>query len=154
LEQIKYINTKSLYKITVTQQLLLLSPMIISNAILLVIYFYFFGYGAPNQVFYIVFLFRLLTDVLPVIILHLQYLSKNWGNRLIMDSERRVFGYGPNNQSVEHSFEAYRYMKMTLNDQSEIVVTCLMINKIEKELELALEMKANKHLRVLALIYK
>jgi hypothetical protein len=166
-------KTEHKYTVTLNQQLLLLGPVLITNLILIGLYLYFFGWNLPTSLFYYVFIFRFLTDILPVMIVHGQYLIQNGNATLVIDMEQKVLQYKINTKSIEYSFndiqslhyyvsygrgsgwysfEVYRYFRIVFNDQSEIIITCLMINRIEKKLDQLLGIKADKHLKVLAII--
>ena len=165
--------TSQSFVITFKQQLLLLDSVIIKNSILLGIYLYYFGWNIPTPFLYYVIAFLFLIDVFPVIILHTQYLIKNWKCVLLIDSEKRILKYTSSGKLEHHtfdditilhyyvsygrgtgwySFESYRYFRIVFNDKSEVIITCLMINRIEKKLEQLFGVKAEKHLRVLAII--
>jgi hypothetical protein len=169
----KYMAENQAYTLTFKQQLILLSPLIITNSILIGIYFYIFGWNIPTPLLYYVFIFRFLTDILPVFLVHAQYLVKNWNGVIIFDTENRILQHKRSGKLFEYSFsdiqslhyyvsygrgtgwysfETYRYFRIIFNDQSEIIVTCLMMSKIGKKIELLLGRKAEKHLMLLALI--
>ncbi len=64
------------FRITLLQQLLLLIPFIVMVIILTIGYYYIFGFTTPEyfEIAWIIFTF--LVVVLPVLMLHIQYLLK------------------------------------------------------------------------------
>ena len=165
--------TAQSFTVTFRQQCILLSLLVIKNSVLAGAYIYYFGWNVPAWQMYYVFAFLFLIDILPTIIIHIQYLIKNWKCVLTIDTEKRILSYGRPGTSLEYSFdgihslhyygsygrgtgvysfESYRYVRIVLNDGSQIIITCLMVNKIEKRLEQLTGIKMEKHLRVLALI--
>jgi len=51
-----------------------------------------------------------------------------------------------------YSFERYRFCKIILKDKGEIIITSIMIYKIERAVEKLIAIKANKNLKVVAFI--
>jgi len=170
---IKCMTTTQSFTVTLKQQLILLSLLIVKNSILAGAYIYYFGWDVPTRLLYYVFAFLFLIDILPTIVVHIQYLIKNWKCVLTIDTEKRILRYGRPGTSREYSFdgihslhyyvsygrgtgvysfESYRYVRIILNDGSQIIITCLMVNKIEKRLEQLTGIEMEKHLRVVALI--
>lgn len=155
------------------QQLLLLASVVISNLLLIAVYIFFLGFTVPSPLYYYLFAFRFLTDVLPVAILHIQYLTVNWHSELIINKIDRTIKYKDQEKNIEYniseiqslhyyasygrgtgwySFEGYRYFRIVFSDQSEIIITSLMANKIEKEFSALLGIEPEKHLSIIPLI--
>ena len=165
--------TTQTFTVTLRQQCILLSLLVIKNSILAGAYIYYFGWDVPTRLLYYVFAFLFLIDILPTIVVHIQYLVKNWRSVLTIDTEKKILRYERSGTSLErsfdqinsmhyygsygrgsgvYSFESYRYVRIVLNDGSQIIITCLMVNNVEKRLEGLTGIKMEKHLRVLALI--
>lgn len=167
------------FKITTKQQLLVLIPFITINATIFVGYYYIFRDTSINLLIVLVFLFVFLLNVLPVILLHSQYLMKNGSAIVEIDSEKKLLLYTDNKRyykysfndiqtlkyfathghiskrgsSLWYTFDPYRFYKITFKDQQVISITCLMINNIENTLEQLLGIEAERKFRVLPFIY-
>ncbi|MEO6837729.1 MAG: hypothetical protein ABI261_03355 [Ginsengibacter sp.] len=162
------------YQINLKQQLILLTHVIF-------IFSAFIGFGIylywknnlDNKAYISVFLFFLVIDILPTIIIHIQYWIKNHGIIFIINTETKKLQYEGLYKIIEfsfddisslqyypslgkgsgwHSFGEYRYYKIIFKDKTEIVITCLMVNDIEDTLEMLLHLKAERHSKVLSLI--
>lgn len=163
----------SVFKIHWQQQFLLLLPMIIRYFILLGLYLYFVGFHF-NTTFIIISSFVFLTDILPTLILHTQYLVSNWNSILRINEISKtvefensyILGLKYNFEDIDvieyycsygrgtgwYSFERYRYCKLKFKDSQSIIITSLMINRIENQIKNLTGHKVDKHLKVLALI--
>src|SRR5258707_536155 len=131
----------NIFRITVRQQLLMLSQTILTNIgfILIVIYYERITIGNPAA-------------SLPTLVVHFQYLIKNYECILAIDSESRVLEFDSRRLHLEYSFDEivafkyyrtygkgsgwqafgmYRYFKIEFKDGNYILITCLMINKID-----------------------
>ena len=161
------------YHTTLMQQFLLLSPMILRYTILFGIYFYYFGFTVPSSLYYWLFAFVLITDILPTVVLHCQYLKKNSKCLFYFDSQTFLFCFKQkefekkfsSNDILElqyhvsygrgtgfYSFERYRYYKIILIDKTEIIITCLMKNKIENNFQQFLNKSHEKKLHFVVFI--
>jgi hypothetical protein len=162
------------FKITFKQQLLLILPLILKNGILFGVYFYFFGFEfSPSFYTYILF-FIILFDILPAILVHIQYLPENRSVILAIDKETRELTYNSPSRVLKYSFDdihtvqhfasygggtgaysfgEYRYFKIIFKDKVEVIITCLMINNIKNTLADLLGAEVDKRLRVVAFIY-
>ena len=173
------INKEIKFKITLKQQFLVLIWFFVMNSVLLIAYF-----KIINPLFVdgliiggIVFLIALF--VLPVIILHPQYVIKNCLGPLVISTEEHFVSIGKGKDlfkfnfsdikelryyatlshlsskggSSWYTFDSYRFYKIILNNSDEIIVTCLMINNIENTLEELLGIKAIRKFRAIPFIY-
>ena len=159
------------FRITIKQQILMLLPLILKNGILFGVLIYFFG--AEPKIIIIIFLIFFLLDILPTIILHIQYLFKNRKATLIVDKEKRKLTYINRSENLEYSFDEilfiqhfasygggtgvysfgeYKYFMIKFKNDKQIIITCLMINNIKKRLELLLNIIPEKKLRVIPFI--
>lgn len=169
----KNMETTQSFTITLKQQLILLSLGVIKTSLFVVGCLYYFDWKITMPLYYGL-AFLGLTDILPTIIVHIQYLIRNWKCALLLDTGDRILTYKSPGKSLEYSFddinslhyyfsygrgsgwysfESYRYCRIVFNDQSQVIVTCLMINKIEKKLGQLPGIDMDKHPRVLALIF-
>lgn len=161
----------TIYKVSYSQQINLLAPMLLKNlAVVALMIIVRLGEFATVLTLLIVFLI----DILPTLIIHIQYLTKNWKNTLTIDRRNRVISLERdakiNRQSLEditavnrylsyvrstgwHSFGPYRYYKINFKDGTEYIITCLMIEDIESNLGEILPFASDDHFRVMALIY-
>lgn len=155
------------YKITLKQQILVLGLTIITTVAVSLLFLLFTN--AKTFWMNIAFTsFIFLFDVLPAIILHVQYWRTNRKAELIINKvdgsiSYRNFSHTINfsvddirhlqyfvsygKQTGVYSFAIYRYYKIVLKDKSQIIITCLMINDIENTLEMLLKLKAEKKLK-------
>src|ERR1700722_16265185 len=91
------------FEITFQRQLASLSWMIIIWGILLSIYMFFFGFVLQPTFGYI-FLFFFLVDVVPTILVHVQYLKENWRAALDINKELKTLSYKSPKISLEYHF--------------------------------------------------
>lgn len=165
------------FHITLIQQLRSLGPMFTTVIPIYIGLYYFIGNGMfdlSDGSFFYVSIFPLVICILPVLLVHIQYLIINWGCVLEIDTENKTATYRKGHYEKTFSFSdiasigrytppvvysgystfsVYRFMKINLKDDTKIIITSLMINKIER-LELIFERdKAEVHRRLLALVY-
>ena len=157
------------YKITLGQQILMLSHLLLTNAVILIFCINKFGWTIAT---YSVIGFTLVVSIIPTIFLHCQYLIKNSGLTLTIDTVEKTIEY--NNRGVIlkksfreisklirtssygrgtgwYSFAEYRYYTLVFDDNSEYLLTCLLIPNIEKNLRDKLPLEEEKQLKLLAL---
>ena len=126
-----------------------------------------------STAFYLIFAGFFLLDIMPALIVHVQYLIKNSGVVLTVDASQkkltfddkghltevqfsdltrliRVASYG--SKTGVYSFGNYRYYKLILKDGSQFIVTCLLINKIEENLISLLNFEEEMQLKLVAFI--
>lgn len=162
-----------IYKITLIQQILLLKQLIITNGILIALYLFYFGVSLPTYLFLFVFAFQLIKDIIPTLIVHFQYLYKNWGAVFIIDTQNQTVSYKSPVLDIKkriseitklqrfssygsgsgwYSFGYYRYYKITFNDGNKVIITCLMMNKMEKTFNDLINIELEKEVIWLGLI--
>ena len=160
------------YKITFRQQALLLSRLVLFWLLLIIIAGYFLRFSFDEAFLYVIIFFFVL-DTIPTLVLHTQYLTRNWNAVLTVDSNQKTITYETSNCRLSYpfnqitsldyyrgygkgsgwySFSEYRFYKITFDDKSQIVVTCLMVNGIENTLEPLLHREAKKHASILCLL--
>ena len=165
----------NVYRITLKQQLLLLTPALIKYGLFGGIYLFFFGFSLPTPIYLYAFLVLFVIDLLPAIILHVQYLVKNWTVILTIDTKSKtvfyqsketsftqnfddiflaeyVMSYGFKGSAGFYSFAEYRYQKIYFKDGTSIIITCLMINDIKNTLEMLLRLKAKEKFKIIAFV--
>ena len=161
------------YKITLKQQAILLSHMVIIWIGLMVGCVYLLKINLNNIAFIYIAIFCLLIDTIPTVILHTQYWIKNHEVVFLINTDVKELQYETPTKQLKYSFTditslqyyrnlgkgsgwnsfgEYRYYKIIFNDEIEIIITCLMINDIENTLEMLLCMKAEEHAKLLCLI--
>lgn len=158
-------------RVTIRRQLSMLGWLIAVYAVLGAATIYLSRFKL-NIALLCVFLGLFLLDGMPALLVHLQYWRANKSTVLKIDKERQRLTYiTPHGTqvhpfediaSLEHvasygggswySFSEYRYFKITFNDNSEIIVTCLMMSNIKELFEILLGRKAKKRLKVVAFI--
>lgn len=166
--------TTEKYKITGLRQLELLFPGVIINCITILIYIYFIGLSAPLYITIAFFVFFFGINLLPVIILHLQYLSVNKNSVLLCDSIEQKLEYSRKNviykagfseiesihyyssygRSSWYTFGEYGFCKIVLSNKEEFIVTCLMMRNLKEKVEKTFSIKAEEHLSFIALLPK
>ncbi|MBN9386388.1 MAG: hypothetical protein J0H74_36860 [Chitinophagaceae bacterium] len=161
MEAKKYVIRPSL-----KQQFLLLWPMLLRYVFLIAVYVHYMNWNFNAIVFWIPFSILFVMDIGPALALNIEYSIKT--SRLIIeiDEELKTISYTWHNtkrvfsfddiSALEYytsfgrgtgvySFENYRYYKITFKDQTQIPITSLMMNKIQKRVEPLLGMKAEKN---------
>jgi len=162
--------TKKTYKITLGQQLLMLSHLLLTNAVILIFCIAKFDWTIAT---YSVIGFSLLVSIIPTMFVHCQYLIKNSGLTITIDTVDKSIEYSNRGVIVKKSFEdisklvrtssygrgtgwysfaEYRYYTLVYDDNSEHILTCLLIPNIENNLRDKLPIEEEKELKVLALI--
>ncbi len=160
------------FQITAKQQFILLARVIIFG-LFIIGGTIFFKVSLNSSPFLSVALVLFFIDTLPALVLFIQYWMKNRNARLTINTQTEKLIYQTPTFYSEHafsdiisfqyyinlgkgtgwySFGEYRYYKIIFYDNTEIIITCLMINNIESSLESLLRMKAKKHARLLCLI--
>ena len=91
------------FKITMKQQVSLLSQMIISWPILLILVLCFSKFTLRSNVWVFIILFFI--DTLPTLILHLQYYLYNRCALLTVNSEIRILNYKTPKREINFSFD-------------------------------------------------
>jgi len=162
------------YKVTVLRQLQLLFPSIIINCITVIIYIYVIGLSAPMYIAIVFFAFFFVVNLLPVVILHLQYLSVNKSSVLLCNNVegtleyiRKDLNYKAGFSEIEsfhyyssygkgswYTFGEYGFCKIVFSNKEEMIVTCLMMKNVKEKMEEILCLKAEEHLKFLALLPK
>ena len=159
------------FTITFNRHLSQLTWLLSVYGILLTIYFWYYGLSFPEPYIY-VFIFIFVTDILPTLMLHVQYWLANKGAVLTVSREFNRLTYSDRFQSLTYgldeiagllhvasygggswySFSEYRYFRIIFRDGKEIVITSLMVKDMKFLFEMLLGLKANKKLRVYAFI--
>jgi hypothetical protein len=172
------IVTKFFLKVSLKQQLFVLFPFFLINAI--VIIGYFLVYGGPIEGSILVFfIIVFLINVCTVIALHLQYLYYNSSMCMEIDTRTKELNINQKHKQYNYSFydiqsldyyatsghsskkgynmvytfDNYRFYKIKFKDNRTFFVTCLMMYYIEKNLEPLLDFEAEWHFRALPFIY-
>lgn len=165
-----HINT---FQITLKQQLLLLSQSIILWLCIVAGCFFILKINLSDKAFIYIAIFIFIIDTLPTIILHVQYWVKNHNVIFILNTEKKDLSYERSKKKLTYSyldirsliyfrnlgkgsgwnsFAQYRYYKIIVKDNTEIIITCLMINDIENTIPMLLGMKAEWQAKLLCLI--
>ena len=63
-----------------------------------------------------------------------------------------VASYGAGKNTGYYSFGDYRFCKFIFKDNIEVIITCLMVNNIQNNIESLLGIKADKKLKIFAFI--
>ena len=139
------------FRISILAQFLSLTPLLVSNSILFGVYYYFYGFNFNNIVFWSVFSFRLITDIIPTVFIHFLYFYKNFNSLLQINIENKSVNYLSNKNNITfnfneiksikcycsfgrkswYSFESYRYCKIELLNSEAIYISSLMVQDIE-----------------------
>ena len=164
----KLMNT---FKVTLKQQIILLSSLFLKNGILILLIYFINGTLNTIGSFYTIIVIFFI-DILPTIIVHIQYLLRNKGALFIVDTQNKTLEYRDKKSDLKYSFDdidslnyvasygggsrwysfaEYRY-KIILHDRNEIIITCLMMNNIKYNFEPLFKIKCDEYCKVLALI--
>ncbi|MGZ3880440.1 MAG: hypothetical protein ACXVBF_03845 [Flavisolibacter sp.] len=167
-------------KLTGKQQVLVLLPFLLSTGILFlggaVI---FHGEQISGYVLAAVVLSFILI-VLPVLILHFQYLVNDFGTVVLIDPDAETIEFRKKGSSEKYqfkditscdyyatvghiskkgaspafySFDSYRFYKLKFSNNKTFYITCLLMNNIENKLEGLIKMEADWRFRALPLLY-
>lgn len=161
------------FRITIKQHLILLTPLVIFNCLLFFGCQYILKIELTSSAFLITISVFFLIDAAPTLIVHLQYWLKNKGCQLIIDTQSRIIHFErANNKNIYtfdqikslhyyhsyasgtgwHSFGQYRFYKLVFSDETEMIVTSLMMNNIEKIIPMLLRCNEEKHLKVVSFL--
>ncbi len=155
---------------TFKQQLLMIIPAFLTFSVLGFLYIY----TTKNSIFLLYFgLGIFIIDTLPALIPHIQYYLKNKDSYLIIDQEKNIIILKTKGTTIQTSLNdiielqhyasygggtgfyamgEYRFYRLVLNGNKDIIITCLMVNDIENTLEPALKMKAKKIMRLVCFL--
>jgi|GEM_PF-812051 len=164
------------FKITIMQQLKMLAHMILIYPVIFVgIYFSvddFSNFLISRTLFVITPVFFII-DILPTLILHIQYLIANHHAILEIDTSQKILIYYSPKKNVTYpfqeiksliyfnnygsntgfySFAEYKFFRIIFNDGNFINVTCLMMKNIKNELPQLLNIQSERNTQFLALI--
>jgi len=164
------------FKITIMQQLRMLAHMLLIYPIIFVgIYFSvddFSNFLISRTLFVITPVFFII-DILPTLILHIQYLIANYHAILEIDTSQKILIYSSPKKNVTYpfqkiksliyfnnygnntgfySFAEYKFFRIIFNDGNFINVTCLMMKNIKNELPQLLNIQSERNTQFLALI--
>jgi hypothetical protein len=92
------------YSVNFKRQLELLWPSLVINSLTVLAYVFIIGLSAPMYIAVPFFLFFFLVNLLPVIILHTQYLIENKQSFLIINKQEKKIIYESNRQKCEVKF--------------------------------------------------
>lgn len=161
------------FRITLNQQLILLTHMLITMIVPWLAALFFKKINPTHLAFQLVYGFLLVIDIIPTMIVHIQYWLKNRKAVLVINTAAKELIYQTPSEQLKYSFSditllqyywnfgkgsgwnsfgMYRYYKIFLKDGTTIVITCLMINDIENTLETLLRMESEKHGNILCLL--
>lgn len=164
---------ENIYKISAAQQIILLSHMIAFVLVILLGLKFLFGSIYANSFFWFIYVFLFFFSVVPTLFLHIQYYFRNRGAVLIINSDSETLSFVQANILLQHalseikniegvasygkgtgwySFGEYRYCKINFTDNTNIIITCLMVNDIENVLKRLLKKDIDKRFRFLAII--
>jgi|SRR5688572_15742394 len=145
------------FKITVKQQLLLLIPFLTMNSVIVLFCYYLFREMSLDALVLFLFIFVFVFFILPPLVIHLQYLGKNWKATVRIDNANKIITYQNNKgvlqysfadienlkyyatyghistkgRSLWYTFDPYRFYQITFKNEKKVIITCLMILKID-----------------------
>jgi|SRR5450432_334708 len=156
------------FQINFKQQFILLSQLIFKSVGIYLVVIFFMKININSWTAKFTYSFYFVIDVLPTLILHIQYYLKNRNTLMEVDTNSRKFEITTSQKTFEYSFDdiisleyfrsygkgtgwnsfgMYRYYKIATSDGARFFITCLMINDIENTLENLLHIKAEKHFK-------
>jgi hypothetical protein len=161
------------FKLTIRNQLNALTNLFIRWMIIFPLLWFGVHMHFQSAVDIGLYLLFFLIDMLPTLLVHIQYVRWNWKAKLIVNRESASLRYQSPTQVLEYKFEditllqhvahpgsgvrfsfgGYRYFKIGFKDGEEIMVTWLMMPDIAYRMEMLLGMAAQKKVRVVAFIY-
>lgn len=162
------------FKLTFKQQFLVVQITIIKY-LLLIFLFWYLGYELSVGMI-MVWLGIFVIDLLPAIVLHINYFINDLGSELTIDrgagtlfyrnsKNNRLFNLadavelnhvvsigGASTYTGWYAFGDYSFCEIQLRNGEKLIITCLMVNHIKQTLEILLKMKANTKMRLLPII--
>src|SRR5688500_16226859 len=93
-----------IFKSSLKQQLILLTPALIKYGVVIGAYLFFFGFHMQTPIYLYAFLFFFLIDLLPTIILHVQYLKENSKAVLLVNRQTQKIVYKKSHKTVTYAF--------------------------------------------------
>ncbi len=163
----------SIYRITWRRQLSLLSACLIKLVLFISAYIYFLGFQISHPAHVVLICVYFMLDVLPTVILHLQYFKNGSKKQFIISKERqtvivqhdtieRIYRYADLERieyygsygggSGWYSFGEYCFYKLSFKDGYEANLSCMMVKNIKFTLEPLLGKNATKRLTLLPFI--
>lgn len=172
-------DTRTVYKISITQQLRVLAYSIFISVVIFFVYFVFLKDINSLRLVLFAMSFLIILNVLPVFILHLQYYLHSRNTEVVINeisreiSVRKHGDYSTKKfdeiesikfyatsghistrgSSLWYTFDPYRYYKIVFIDKTSINITCLMGYKIDRQIEIKLGRDAHRIFRPIPLIY-
>jgi hypothetical protein len=174
-----YTDSKIYLKVNLKQQLLVLFPFFLINALIIIGYILMLGFKPIEGAMLVFSIILFIINVLTVVLLHVQYLYFNYSMNIeinisskelkICNKHRQHIYPFSNIQSLDYyatsghsskkgynnfyTFDNYRFYKVKFKDGHTVFITCLTMYYIEKNLEPLLGVEANWHFRALPFIY-
>lgn len=162
------------HKIIFSRQLELLWPCILTSVFAIVVYVFVIGLSAPIYIAIGFLSFFFIVNLLPVLILHVQYLGVNNNSILILSipDKKLVYQgkgkhidadfseieslqyYGSYGRNSWYTFGEYEFCKILLSNKKEIIITSLMMKEVKTSLEKTFSLKAENYFKLLALLPK
>ena len=157
------------FRITLKNHLTFLWPCIIANFLIIYFYYLIFEKSEINLLIILLFLSIFIVNILPVLLIHIQYFLTNRNMLFKIDSSNNKIEYSQNgiikkldfseiNRLISfrsygyrswYLFEAYEYLKIITNEGDEILITCLLIPDARDRFEGLLKIKAEEKFRLL-----
>ena len=158
----------------------MLLPFLFSCAVIFLGYGIIFRGGSSTGIVLFAYFIALVLVVLPVLILHVQYLINDFNLVVTIFTDRSVIEFRRGKlierfdfnqiQSLDYyataghiskkgvstafySFDNYRFYRVEFKDKRKYYVTCLVMNDIEHQLEDLTGIKADWSFRALPLLY-
>jgi hypothetical protein len=166
------------FKVTLKQQLRVLTLFFFENITITCGVIYFFRNIKLGALEISVIVFLIFIQIIPSIILHIQYLI--WNNNSLLEIDMVTFSisYQTKSEVLSYKFsdiekltlyangghisykgtieyypsDAYRYYEIVFKDGKRMIITCFMIQNIENVLEKILNIKAIRKFRILPII--
>ncbi len=161
--------SKSIYKVSLGNQISMLSFLILSSTILISISGYMWGFALPT---YAVLLFILSISMIPTFIVHHQYLKVNRNLSISIDIDNKIIEFSIKGHSSSYSFDdvkqltstssygggswysfgGYKYCKLDMKDNMSYIITCLLIKNLDDNFISVLGIDESKNFKLLALL--
>ncbi|MBX9784339.1 MAG: hypothetical protein K2X48_13700 [Chitinophagaceae bacterium] len=160
------------YKIRLIDHLRMLSHLIITDAILFVLYIWYFRFTIPTAYFYWLFLLLFLTQILPTVWVHYNHYLLNKNSVFILDVANNSFQFDEpdikikaNFNEIEcvkfvgsygggtgvYSFGEYCFCAIKMKDGRNFIVTSLLVPSLKSKFKNKLGIPFEESFKILAI---
>jgi len=148
----------------------MLSHLLVTSAVIIGLCLARYGWSTGTMA---AIVFVSVVGIVPTVVVHVQYLLKNHGLNLKVNTDEKFLVFEHQGQEAKYSFSEiselirtssygrgswwysfgeYRYYKLVFKNNTEYIITCLLVPQIEKDLVAKFGVEEEKDLKVVAFI--